>query len=147
MVIVLSDEEAEITPLTFHEVVEVLEKLSKSEGTFRRSTHRRVYEYAQKFLFTTKEEILDIIGKIEKLGVPRNIAIQIAYLLPSTPEEVRPFLSQIRQSGVKIEDEEKLTSAIVEITLPVWRSKYSKIMALRNISVAEIKKKAEEKGG
>jgi len=147
MVIVLSEEEAEIIPLTFHEVVEILEKLSKSEGTFRRSTHRRVYEYAQKFLFTTKEEIFDIITKLEKLGIPRNIAIQIAYLLPSTREEVRPFLSQIRQSGIKIEDEEKLINAIVEITLPVWRSKYSKIMALRNISVTEIKKKAKEKEG
>ncbi len=130
-----------MTPLTYHELVEVLEQLSKAEGTFRRSTQRRVYEYAQKFLFATKEEINEIISRLEELGIPRKIAIQIAYILPSTKEELRPFLSLLRQSGIKIENEEELIEKIVSITLPVWKEKYGTIMSLRNISPSELKKK------
>ncbi len=141
----MSDEgEAEIRPLTFHEVFELLDRLSNSGMGFRRSTHRRVYEYVQKFLYAEKEDIEALIRKLEELGIPRKVAIQIAYILPTTPNEVRPFISQVRQMGGKIEDEDTLLSRIIEITSPIWKEKASKIMSLRNINPSDLKKSAKQ---
>ncbi|MEX0568707.1 MAG: hypothetical protein Q6363_006035 [Candidatus Njordarchaeota archaeon] len=142
----MSSEEEEMVPLTFHEVVELLRSVSEGEGIFRRATQRRIYEYAQKFLYAGKEEIDKIIKELESLGVPRKVAIQIAYILPATPEEVKPFLSQIKQMGVKIENEKEFVEKIVGLIEPIWREKASVIMSLRNVSMADLKKEQEEKG-
>jgi len=138
-------EKAEIKPLTFHEVAELLEKLSGGEGSFRRSTQRRVYEYVQKFLFSTKEEIERIINALEKLDIPRKIAIQIAYLLPISREELKPFFSQMRQMGIKIDNEEDLCNRIIEIITPIWKEKQATILSLRNLSISMLKKKEKKK--
>jgi len=142
---IMSEDKKEIKPLTFHEVAELLETLAEAEGTFRRSTQRRVYEYVQKFLFTSKEDIENIIGKLEALGIPRKIAIQMAYLLPTTHEELKPFFVQMRQMGIKPENELELAKKIIEITDPIWREKYNTILSLRNLSISTLKK-TEEKG-
>lgn len=137
----MSEEEEKI-PLTFHEVAEILSKLSEG-GFFRRATQRRIYEFVQKFLFVEKEEVDRIIGDLESMGVPRVVAIQMAYILPTTPEEVRPFISQMKQRGVKIKDEKEFVEKIIGLLRPIWEKKASIIMSLRNISMSDLKK--EEK--
>ena len=136
--------DTEVKPLTFHDVAELLERLSQGEGSFRRSTQRRVYEYIQKFLFTTKGEIEKIIEQLEKLNIPRKIAIQMAYLLPITREELSPFFSQLRQMKIEIKDEERLMEEIIRILMPMWEQKHGAILSLRNLSLSALKKSSKE---
>ncbi len=140
----MSEDKTEIKPLTFHEAAELLEELAGAEGTFKRSTQRRVYEYIQKFLFMSKEDVDNLISRLESLGIPRKIAIEIAYLLPTTHEELRPFFMQMRQMGMKLDSEPELSEKIIEITKPIWEEKYSTILSLRNLSVSALKKAAEK---
>ena len=130
--------------LTFHEVAKLLEILKDRLGGFRSATQRRVYEYVQKFLFTSEETINDAISKLEALGIPRKVAIQIVYILPVLPEEVRPFLTQMRHMGIRPENPQELTEAILSITKPLWEKYKESILSLKNLSVSQLKKLSEE---
>lgn len=130
--------------LTLHEVAELLQQLQERYGGFRSATQRRVFEYIQHFLFLSKEEVNELIDKLEALGIPRKVAIQIAYILPVLPEEVRPFLTQMRQLGVKIESPQELIDAIINLTKPLWEKNKDTILTLKNLSKSQLKKLSEE---
>jgi len=141
------NKEIEMIPLTYHEAAELLEKLYRERNGFRLTEQRRVYEYVQKFLFTSKEEIFSLIESLEKeLKVPRQIAIQIAYLLPTTPEEYEPFLIQLKRIGYKELNADEFVSKAIALVTPVWRKNLNTILTLRNINLAElgIKQKKEK---
>ena len=139
-----TEDSTEIIHLTYHDVAEILEKLSQERGGFRLTEQRRVYEYVQKFLFASKKEIHSLIDKLEsELNIPRQVAIQMAYTLPITPEEFEPFIIQLRRLGYREINADEFIAKAVKIISPVWRKNINTILALRNINLAElgIKKK------
>ncbi|MCR8433063.1 MAG: hypothetical protein NDP13_02325 [Crenarchaeota archaeon] len=132
------EKKTEVIPLTYHDVAELLEKMQKESG-FRLAEQRRVYEYVQKFLFASKEDILAIIESLEKeLRIPRQIAIQMAYVLPTTHEEYEPFLLQLRRIDYEELSKSEFISRAQKIILPFWKKYQNVIATLRNISISEL---------
>lgn len=132
------EKKVEITPLTYHDVAELLEKMHEESG-FRLPEQRRVHEYVQKFLFAPKEDILTLIGNLEKeLKIPRQVAIQMAYLLPITNEEFEPFLLQLRRLGYEELSKNEFISRAQRLILPFWKKYQNIIATLRNINISEL---------
>ncbi|GEM_PF-3430824 len=141
-----SDRNTEMIPLTYHETAELLEKLYRERGGFRLTEQRRVYEYVQKFLFASKEEILSLVKSLEEeLKIPRQVAIQIAYLLPIAPEEFEPFFIQLRRMGYKELNPEEFVSKATKLILPVWKKNLNTILTLRNINITELRAEQKKK--
>ena len=110
-------------PLTLWEVIDILEKRKHGEH-WETTDQRRTYEYAMKMVKLSKEDAENLLNILmEKFKIPRIIAVQMVNILPVTLDELDPFLKQLDEIGVKLEEEkrEKFIRELLEVLRDYWK--------------------------
>jgi DNA-directed RNA polymerase subunit F len=91
----MPEEKLRTKPLTLPEVKELLESIGE-EGL--NQFQRRTLDYVSKFSKVDSDATESLVkGLIEKFGVEKEDAVQVANCMPSSIEELRGFLARGRK--------------------------------------------------
>ena len=83
-------------PLEYWEVAKLLEKRKGDQQKFDTTDQRRVYEFVTTAARLDKDDAEKLLKElVEDLKIPKDIAVQMVYILPLTMQELEPFLKQL----------------------------------------------------
>ena len=110
--------ESEEKPLLLWEVIKILEKRRGKSSHWDKTDHRKVYEYANRFIKLEFDDALELLNLLTgKFKLPRIVAVQFVDILPITIEELEPFFEEIQRvsESIKTRNKEELPQYLREV--------------------------------